>query len=67
MRELIQYFEYKNANTIDQGDDKDPFGGFIFVCIDINGKQNNISQQAQGTHRSDHPVIIHEIGKEIHE
>jgi hypothetical protein len=47
MQDLIQYFEYKNADSIDQRDDKDPFGGFILVCIDINGKQNNIGKQAQ--------------------
>lgn len=28
---LIQYFEYKDANTIDQSDDKDAFGCFIPV------------------------------------
>ena len=64
---LIQDLQYKNADTIDQRNDKDTFCGFILVGIDIDGKQNNISQQAQGTHRSDHPVIIHEVGKKIHE
>jgi hypothetical protein len=34
----IQDLQYKNADTIDQSDKKNSFGGFIPVRIDVNGK-----------------------------
>ena len=63
-RELIKQFQHQNGDTINQCDDKNSFSCSIPVCVDIQCKQNNISQQRKRADRSDQFIIMKKLIEE---
>ena len=62
---LVQDFQNKNTNTINQCSDKNSLGCVITVCIYIKSKQNSIGQQAEGANGSDEFIFMKEKIKEL--
>ena len=57
-KELIKNLQQQDRHAIQTGCNKNSFCRTVAVGIDINGKQNDIRQQAQRTDTGDHFVVI---------
>jgi hypothetical protein len=58
----LQYFQYKDTNSINKCNDKNTPGCKVFVGIYINGKEDNIRQQGKRPDGSDQPAGMDELG-----
>ena len=62
---LIKKFQDQDTDTIEQGDDKDPFKGLRFIKMHIDGKQQGIGEQRESAHIGDRPVVMDHIVKKF--
>jgi len=64
---LIQNFQYKNTNAINNCGEENSLCGIVLVCIDINSEKHRISQQRQGADRGNSFIVCDEETKKFDE